>query len=179
MKCLRFSTYIGCCALLGGCLSGCASLSNTLESLPRDQSGQSGWTSQIQREQVLVVGVSQAEKQDQAVATQEKKIIAQLANRLGARVKWREGNAHTLLNDLEARRIPLVAAQLPSDSPFAEKLGFSKPFYKRATDNIEYSIAVAPGENRLLLLLDQIIEDDKIEDDKIGADRKANQGGAK
>ena len=176
MKPICLLTYIGCCALLGGCLSGCASISSILGSLPRDQAG---WTAQIQRERVLVVGVSRSETQDNAVATQEKKIVVQLAKRLGARVQWRDGNAHSLLEDLEQQRLPIVAAQLPSNLPFNGKLGFSKPFYRRESDKIEYSIAVAPGENRLLLLLDQIIEADKIEADRIKADIKAREGGAK
>lgn len=154
MKPLRFIALCGCCALLGGC----AQISQTLQSLPRDQKG---WTSQIQRTRVLDIGVAAPEKDDKPIAQAEKKLVAQIAARLGATVKWREGNAHSLLDDAEARRLPIVVAQLPRDSPFAQKLGFSQSFYTRESDNTEYSIAVAPGENRLLLIIDQIIAENK------------------
>lgn len=148
--------------LLIGCFgfSGCADL-------PRDQSG---WTSQIQREGVLVVGFSRPLQKDEAVFQREKQVLQKLAKRLGARLELREGNAHTLLDELQKRQLAVVMAQIPSESPFAEKLGFSQPFYKRddgQNNDIEYSIAVAPGENRLLLMLDKIIADDKTTDNEV------------
>jgi hypothetical protein len=131
-------------------LSGCASL-------PRDQQG---WTSQIQKDRVLVVGYSKPSKEDAPIHEQEKRVLQKLAQRLGARLQMREGNAHSLLGEAENRRLAIVMAQIPADSPFAEKLGFSQTFYTRQSDKTEYSIAVAPGENRLLLLLDQTIADE-------------------
>jgi len=130
-------------------LSGCSSL-------PRDQQG---WTAQIQKDRVLVVGYSKPAKDDAPIFDREKVVLQKLAQRLGAKLELKEGNAHSLLDDVENRRLAMVVAQIPADSPFAEKLGFSQTFYTRESDKTEYSIAVAPGENRLLLLLDQTIAD--------------------
>lgn len=130
-------------------LSGCSSL-------PRDQQG---WTAQIQKDRVLIVGYSKPAKDDAPIFDREKVVLQKLAQRLGAKLKLKEGNAHSLLDDVENRRLAMVVAQIPADSPFAEKLGFSQTFYTRESDKTEYSIAVAPGENRLLLLLDQTIAD--------------------
>lgn len=146
----RFTLISIGCLVLGGCAD-----------LPRDQSG---WTAQIQQDRVLVVGFSRPSQKDELVFQREKAVLQKLAKRLGARLEMREGNAHTLLDKLGKREIAVVMAQIPSESPFAEKLGFSQPFYKRDDGNnneVEYSIAVAPGENRLLLMLDKTIADDK------------------
>ncbi len=149
----RFALISIGCFVFGGCAD-----------LPRDQSG---WTARIQRKGVLVVGFSRPLQNDEAVFQREKQVLQKLAKRLGARLELREGNAHTLLDELQKREIAVVMAQIPSESPFAEKLGFSQPFYKRESDDIEYSIAVAPGENRLLLMLDKIIADDQTADQKV------------
>ncbi len=132
-------------------LSGCASL-------PRDQQG---WTAQIQKDRVLVVGYSKPAKDDAPIFDREKIVLQKLAQRLGAKLELKEGNAHSLLDDVKNRRLAMVVAQIPADSPFKEKLGFSQTFYTRQSDKTEYSIAVAPGENRLLLLLDQTIAEDQ------------------
>ena len=147
MKTPFFQTLFGWVLLGVFALSGC-------DSLPRDQQG---WTSQIQKDRVLVVGFAKPSKEDEPIFAQEKQVLQKLAQRLGARLEMREGNAHSLLDEVEHRRLAIVAAQIPADSPFSQKLGFSQAFYTRQSDKTEYSIAVAPGENRLLLLLDQTI----------------------
>ena len=131
--------------LMGGCAD-----------LPRDQDG---WTERVRQSGVLTVGVShEGEEAPEGLEAHEKRLVEAVAERLGARrVEWRRGNAHQLLEDLEKRGLPLVAATLPSDSPFSQKVGMSQPYLKKGPGGKDYCLAVAPGENRLLLLVDQVI----------------------
>jgi hypothetical protein len=130
-------------------VSGCGGL-------PRDARG---WSDRVLRDGVLPVGVSQ-EKADGlgTVAERERATVEAVAHRLNARVEWRPGNAHQLLRDLEEGRIPLVAAQVSKDSPFAAVVGLSRPYLKKGPEGRDYCLAVAPGENRLLLTVDQTVE---------------------
>ncbi len=132
--------------------SGCADL-------PRDQHGA---TERIREKGVLVVGVSRGDKPS-ALQGREKRLIEKIARRLGARVQWRPGNAHQLLQDLEELKLPIVAAAIPSDSPFSAGVGMSQPYLKDGPQHKDYCLAVAPGENRLLFLIDQIIAEEERE----------------
>jgi hypothetical protein len=133
------------------CLSGCASL-------PRDAQKS---TDTIRQSKVLVVGLSSSVKELAAVSTREKSLVQKVAQRLGARVQWKQDNAHTLLQELEEVKLPMVAATLPSDSPFAASVGLSQPYWKKGPNDKDYCLAVAPGENRLLLLVDQVIAEEQ------------------
>lgn len=136
--------------LLAGLLcGGCASL-------PRDTDN---WTAQIQAARTLEVGVVQepGEAGTRGISAQEAAIVEKLAKRLGANVRWREGNLLELMHALEEREIPLVAAEVRVDSPYAQTVGMSRPYGEK--DKTKRCIAVAPGQNRLLLMLDTIIAD--------------------
>lgn len=124
---------------------------------PRDQHGA---TERIRQKRVLVVGVSRGEEPS-ALQAREKRLIEKIARRLGARVQWKPGNAHQLLQDLEELKLPIVAAEIPSDSPFGEGVGLSQPYMKDGPQHKDYCLAVAPGENRLLFLIDQIIAEEQ------------------
>jgi hypothetical protein len=137
--------------------SGCAA------DLPRDQHGT---TDRVRRSGVLHVGVPGPGETVRGVEDREKRLVERVAQRLGVRVEWRRGNVHTLLEDLEEVRLPLVAAALPSDSPFAARIGLSRPYLKNGPRRKDYCLAVAPGENRLLLLVDQVIADAQRDGDK-------------
>lgn len=129
--------------------------------LPRDAHG---WTDEIRRSGVLTVGTGPEEGKDASAGVttltqHEQKLVEDLARRLNARLEWKRGNIHTLLQALEEREIPLVAAHLPSDTPFAQKVGLSRPYVKKGPEGKDYCLAVAPGENRLLLRVDEVIID--------------------
>ncbi len=132
-------------------LSGCANL-------PRDQHGA---TARIREKGVLVVGVSRESDKPSSLEERERQLVKKVARRLGARVQWRQGNAHALLEDLAELKLSLVAATLPCDSPFAERIGLSQPYLKDGPRHKDYCLAVAPGENRLLLLVDQVIAEER------------------
>jgi hypothetical protein len=147
---IRFATWAALC-LIVLCLSGCADL-------PRD-ARQS--TERIRAAKVLVVGLPSSQQELAVVAERERVLVERVAKRLGAHVQWKVGNAHTLLQDLEQVRLPLVAATLPSDSPFATSVGLSQPHWRKGPQDKDYCLAVAPGENRLLLLVDQVIAEEQ------------------
>lgn len=125
---------------------------------PRDQHGA---TNRIQQSGILIVGVSRESGNNTSQKDREAHLVEKVAARLGVRIEWRAGNAHQLLQDLEELKLPLVAATVPCDSPFADRIGLSKPYLKDETRNEEYCLAVAPGENRLLLLVDEIIAEEE------------------
>ncbi len=132
--------------------SGCADL-------PRDQQG---WTAKVEKSGVLLVGGPARDGQAAPTPLEERetRLVEAVARRLGVRVEWRRGNVHELLEALEKRRLPLVAAALPSDSPFAATVGFSRPYVRHyGPESKDYCLAVAPGENRLLLLVDEVVAD--------------------
>ena len=131
--------------------------------LPRDQYG---WTERIRESGVLTVGVSQDSAAPAALEERERRLVEKVARRLNARVEWRRGNAHALMQDLEERNLPLVAAAVPSDSPFARRIVLSQPYLKYGPRHKDYCLAVAPGENRLLLLVDQVIAQERREEGK-------------
>jgi hypothetical protein len=133
--------------LLGGC--------SLLADLPRDARGS---ISKLQAGQPLVVGVpAQNEEDDAPVAAREKALLQKLASRLGTRIEWKRGNTHRLLEDLEQAQVLVVAAQLPSDTPFAQHVALSQPFWKKGPREKDFCFALAPGENRLMLELDRLI----------------------
>ena len=104
---------------------------------------------------MLTVGASR--DAPPAFREREERLVSAIAARLGARVEWRLGDAHELLDDLADLELPLVAAAVNTDSPFADRVGLSKPYLKDGPHGRDYCLAVAPGENRLLLLVDRII----------------------
>jgi hypothetical protein len=63
---------------------------------------------------------------------------------------------HALLRDLEELKLPLVAATLPGLA-VCRPMGLSQPYLKDGPGHKDYCLAVAPGENHLLLLVDQVI----------------------
>ncbi len=125
--------------------------------LPRDQHGT---TERIRRTGVLTVGVSAEGDAPAPLAEREKRLVEEVARRLGVLVQWRRGNVHELLQELEEVKLPMVAAMVPCDTPFSERIGLSRPYLKKGPDDRDYCLAVAPGENRLLLLVDQVVADE-------------------
>ncbi len=132
-------------------ISGCANL-------PQDQHGA---TAQIRQSGIIVVGISPKSENATPFEERERYLAQKIAARLGAKIEWRTGNTHRLLEDLEELKLPLVAAAIPCDTPFANRIGLSKPYFKDETRGEKYCLAIAPGENRLLLLADEIIAEEE------------------
>lgn len=128
------------------------------DDLPNDQHGS---TARIRQSGVIVVGVSRENKGATPSEEREKRLVEKIAARLNARIEWRTGNAHQLLEDLEELKLPLAAVNIPCDSPFADRIGLSKPYFTDVARDREYCLAIAPGENRLLLLTDEIVAEEQ------------------
>ena len=127
--------------------------------MPRDQHGS---TEEARANRRLVVGVSAATATlDPAVQARERALVEEVARRLGAQVEWRQGDAHELLSRLEEWELPIVAAAVTPETPFKAHVGLSKPYWKDGPGGRDFVLAVAPGENALLLLLDRVITDDE------------------
>lgn len=131
--------------------------------LPQDQHGS---TARIRESGELVVGISHEGSDSVEVEAREKMLVEKVAARLGARVEWRHGNAHRLLEDLEQIRLPLVSATIPCNSPFAGRVGMSMPYIENGLHGKDYCLAVAPGENRLLLLVDEAVAEARRGDER-------------
>ena len=127
--------------------------------LPRDQHRS---TEEARANRRLVVGVPAASPTlDPAVQARERALVAEVARRLGVAVEWRQGDAHELLSRLEQWELPIVAAAVTPETPFRAHVGLSKPYWKDGPGHRDYVLAVAPGENALLLLVDRVIADDE------------------
>jgi hypothetical protein len=147
----RFLSPIARLALLAFLMGGCAGF-------PRDQNGT---TARIRESGILSVGASSSDTAPTALEEREEQLVDRVAAQLGARAVWRRGNTHELLEALEEQKLALVAATVPCDSPFAERVAMSQPYRLDEPRHQEYCLAVAPGENELLLLVDHIIADMK------------------
>lgn len=130
---------------------GCANL-------PNDQHES---TTRIRQSGTIVVGVSRENDNAALFEKREKPLVEKIAARLDAKIEWRADNAHRLLEDLEDLKLPLVAASVSCDTPFADRIGLSKPYFTDENQDKEYCLAIAPGENRLLLLVDETIAEEQ------------------
>ena len=112
---------------------------------------------QIKQIGIIVVGISSSSENVAPSQERERYLAEKIAAGLGAKVEWRADNTHRLLEDLEELKLPLVAAAIPCDTPFANRIGLSQPYFKDEARGVKYCLAVASGENHLLLLADEII----------------------
>jgi polar amino acid transport system substrate-binding protein len=71
-------------------------------------------------------------------------LVAELARELGARIEWVRATESQLLQALKMRQLDIVIGGLTSDSPWAQYVAFTKPFY---TDTIV--VGAPPGTRRL------------------------------
>ncbi len=71
-------------------------------------------------------------------------LIAELARELGARIEWVRATESELLEALKMRELDIVIGGLTAESPWAQHVAFTKPFY---TDTIV--VGAPPGTRRL------------------------------
>lgn len=86
-------------------------------------------------------------------SAEETRAIEAVARRLDARIVERRGDAHRLLDDLEAGRLDMVAGALPEVTPFAERVALSNPVGHTSAQGeaTRTAFALPQGENRFLL----------------------------
>ena len=89
---------------------------------------------------------------DAPATARERDLIAAFAADIDANVSWRGGSEHDLLTALEHGEVDVVAGGgLVEGTPWRERVALSRPYDDRRM------LAVAPGENALLLRLDRFI----------------------
>ena len=92
----------------------------------------------------------------------EARLVEDLAAELNAKVEWVVGAESDLLTALEQRDLDLVVGGFTNDTPWKERVGLTEPYLK-LEDESEHTekhvIAVAPGENRWLMRVEQFLAD--------------------
>jgi ABC-type amino acid transport substrate-binding protein len=123
--------------------------------LPRDPAG----TADRVQNGVLRVGVSEhapwvlsGTGEPQGI---EPALVRAFAAEQHARVQWVRNGETPLLKALEARELDLVVGGIGSDTPWAGKLGLTRPYVEDGKDKRVW--LTAPGENRWLLRLDRFL----------------------
>lgn len=85
----------------------------------------------------------------------EAELVERFAASLGARAEWRQGSESELFEALERFELDIVIGGLTADNPAAPALGVTRPYVERGDK--QHVMAVAPGENRLLVALERVL----------------------
>ena len=123
--------------------------------MPRDPEG----TLERARAGTLRVGAVEApplvrRRGDEAIGP-EADLLRAFAESIGARIEWRWEPLDEHMRALQAFEIDVVAAGLTTESPWASEVGFTRPW--REDGDVRRVIAVAPGENAMLVALERVI----------------------
>jgi ABC-type amino acid transport substrate-binding protein len=124
--------------------------------LPRDSMG----TLDRVRGDTLRVGVVASPpylvRSGEQAAGPEAELVRAFASSVDAAVEWRWGSLDDHMKSLEAFELDLVAAGLTTASPWKRKVGFTRPW--RVEGKRKHVLAVPPGENAVLVALEELIE---------------------
>jgi hypothetical protein len=83
--------------------------------------------------------------------------VTEIARAAGARIEWHQGAESELLTSLKDRKIDLVIAGLTADLPWKTEVGFTRVYYEDTAARKKHVMAVAPGENALLVHVERIL----------------------
>lgn len=86
----------------------------------------------------------------------EPQLVREFAQAHAARIQWVRGGESRLLPQLERGELDLVVGGVTSKTPWAAKLGPTRPYVEAAGDRHVW--LAAPGENRFLLELDRFLQ---------------------
>ncbi|EKD36693.1 MAG: hypothetical protein ACD_75C01404G0002 [uncultured bacterium] len=90
-----------------------------------------------------------------------------LAGLLQAHIEWTRDSESRLLELLHQGRLDLVLGGLDDQTPWAKKVGLTRPYLevpdKQTGKSRKHVWAVPPGENRWLLVLDRFLQDHRPE----------------
>jgi polar amino acid transport system substrate-binding protein len=78
-------------------------------------------------------------------------LVREIARTAGARIQWQPGAESELLMKLKDREIDIVIGGLTDDLPWKTELGFTRVYYEDTVAKKKHVLAVAPGENALLM----------------------------
>jgi hypothetical protein len=83
-------------------------------------------------------------------------LISEIARGAGTRIQWVPGAESELLLSLKEHQLDLVIAGLTADLPWKTEVGFTRPYYEDK-EGEAHVLAVAPGENALLLHVERTL----------------------
>jgi hypothetical protein len=87
----------------------------------------------------------------------EVELTTALAETVDAEIRWNHGGETRLMAALERFELDLVIGGLDLDSAYAERVGFTAPYY--GGDGHEHVLAVPPGENAWLMTVDRLLRE--------------------
>ena len=87
----------------------------------------------------------------------EAELVGEFARSVGADVAWHWGSLDDHMKSLESFELDVVAAGLTAASPWKTRVGFTRPW--RQEGKQKHVLAVPPGENGLLVVLETLIEE--------------------
>jgi polar amino acid transport system substrate-binding protein len=120
--------------------------------LPRDPEGS---IDRIRRTGVLRAGITPHPPFTTDTGGPEADVITAFAHSLGASVQWHRASEAALFEALERFELDVAIGGFTADNPWGPKLGFSRPYVE--VGGRQHVVAVAPGENRLLLELERVL----------------------
>lgn len=87
----------------------------------------------------------------------EVNLVEEFARGIDAQVEWHDGNESGLVELLHAGRLDLVVGGLTAASPWATKVGLTRPYawVEGELGPEEHVLAVRPGENALLVAVER------------------------
>ncbi|MEX2272836.1 MAG: hypothetical protein WD690_15295 [Vicinamibacterales bacterium] len=109
----------------------------------------------IRQTGVIRAGISAREPFTTAAGGPEAEVITAFAQSLGARVEWHHASESTLFEALEKFELDVAVGGFTDDNPWGPKLGLTRPYLE--IGNKKHVMAVAPGENRLLLEIERVL----------------------
>lgn len=110
----------------------------------------------IRRTGVLRAGISANQPFTSETGGPEADVVTAFASSLGARVEWTTAAESVLFEGLERFELDVVVGGIDEKNPWAPKLGLTRPYLER--DGKRHVIAVAPGENKLLLEFERALK---------------------
>lgn len=98
-------------------------------------------------------------------------LVEALAASLGAELRWSFGGEGRLMTALERFELDLVIGGIDEDSPYQDKVGFTRPYYRE--DGVDHVLAAPPGENAWIMHLEAFLRDQEPELPALIAERGA------
>ena len=84
-------------------------------------------------------------------------LVEALAASLDAELRWNYGGEGRLMTALERFELDLVIGGVDGDSPYKDKVGFTRPYYRE--DEVDHVLAAPPGENAWIMHLEAFLRD--------------------
>ena len=98
--------------------------------------------------------------QDSSVSGIEPTLVTELARELNAKIETVHGSETRLLEGLHRRELDIVIGGFTQDSPWKRDVAFTRPYHDDK-DGRKHVLALPPGENGLLMRVEQFLHDNE------------------